>query len=154
MQHRMTRKMLTDRNILEHLLYLPCLLGGQRPADKNDRCELNYSKFFDLETFIPYHFRLVRLTGLDKDPALAAKAAKIASTHIYDLPQLLEMWLVKRAHGLETVGDAEIRLAFARLDAAMLPQNYDSTAAKLRQLLKGPAWATPSRLRKSMPIPG
>ena len=41
--------------------------GGQRPADKNDRCELNYSKFFDLETFIPYHFRLVRLTGLDKE---------------------------------------------------------------------------------------
>lgn len=79
------------------------------------------------------------LQGVDKDPQLAMKAAKIAATHIYDLPQLLEMWLVKRAHGLETVGDAEIRLAFARLDAAMLPQNYDSTAAKLRQLLKGPS---------------
>lgn len=39
--------------------------GDQRPDTKDDRCALNYAKYFDLNKFIRYHLRLVRLLGLD-----------------------------------------------------------------------------------------
>lgn len=41
--------------------------GGQRLPLKEQRCEQNYAKFFDLDQFIPYHLRLVRLIGLDQE---------------------------------------------------------------------------------------
>lgn len=79
------------------------------------------------------------LGGVEASPELALSAAKVAGVHIYDLPQLLELWLVKRAHGIESVSDAEIRMALGRLDAALLPQNYDNLTAQLKTLLKGPS---------------
>lgn len=39
--------------------------GDRRHPDKSFRHEKNYSKFFDLDRFVPYHLRMVRALDLD-----------------------------------------------------------------------------------------